>query len=824
MRALAAGLALALAAGLGPPPPAAAETADEIYERVFGKPPAQQARPVPVPLVVDGRDIGETRILIRGEPQRVLVSLAPFLAALEALLDADMVTAISAFADGDGRAAIADLNTTGLTVTYDPGQLILAVDIPAGLRRVLDLSLRSFPGPLDADEVLGPADLSAYVNLRAGLDYVHTSPAEGATGRQPLRLGLDGAVAAFGWVIEAEGSFREAAPRLFERGNLRLVHDDVENGLRTSIGDLPSATAGYQGFRPMAGVSVVRNFETEPYRSIHPSGQRRVVLTRPSTVEVLVNGRVVDTLRLGPGPVNLRDFPVANGVNDITLRITDDLGREETVAFPFFFDSGLLAPGLHEFGYSLGFPGTGEAGLFGYDTGAPTFSAFHRLGIDETTTLGANLQGDPDRVLLGAEGLHASAIGTFGLEAAVSHDRTGAVGGAITLGYRHVERDAGGSGYARNWDFSVIGTSRSFTTLGTDRSGNPVALDLSGRVSQPLPFGLSAGLGARYRFARDGRGDAYDVNLFLRKRFDRGPSLSLSVDHSRSPDGVGGLSAVVSLSIPFGEHRHALRSTYDTRDRTFQADWQYQPENQIGGLGAHLGLTRRSGASELTGGIEHRNGRLEVHLDHDVVSPRLGASAREQRTRLALASALVFADGHIAVSRPVADSFALVVPHPNLAGQVIGVEPSGDSYLAEVDWLGPAVVPNLASYEHNTLVIDAPGLPLGYDLGNDRPELVLPYRSGAVVHVGTDASVLLDGILQDADGAPRALQAGEVRTLDAPEREAIPFFTNRRGRFRVNGLRPGRYELSLFAEPKAVLGVEIPAQTEGLFNVGVLRF
>ena len=180
---------------------------------------------------------------------------------------------------------------------------------------------------------------------------------------------------------------------------------------------------------------------------------------------MLVNGRVVDTLRLGPGPVDLRDFPVANGVNDITLRITDDLGREETVAFPFFFDSGLLAPGLHEFSYSFGFPTTDEAGLLRYDTSVPTFSAFHRIGIDENTTLGANLQGDRDRVLLGAEGLHASAIGTFGLEAAVSGERSGALGGAVTLGYRHVERDVGGGSYARNWDLSVTGTSRSFPSI-----------------------------------------------------------------------------------------------------------------------------------------------------------------------------------------------------------------------------------------------------------------------------------------------------------------------------------------------------------------------
>ncbi len=568
----------------------------------------------------------------------------------------------------------------------------------------------------------------------------------------------------------------------------------------------------------------MRNFETQPYRSIQPSGQRRIVLARPSTVEVLVNGRAIDTLRLGPGPVNLRDFPVANGVNDITLRITDDLGREETVSFPFFFDSGLLAPGLHEFGYSLGFPRTGEADLFRYDTGTPTFSAFHRVGIDETTTLGANLQGDSDRLVLGADALYATSIGTFGLDAALSHDRSSGGGGAVTLGYRHIERDVGRDGYGRTWDFSVTGTSRSFATLGANNAVNPVALDLSGRVSQPLPFGLSTGLGGRYQFARDDQDDAYNVNLFLRKRFDEGPSLSLTVEHSRAPDGTSGFGAVVSFSILFGEDRHALRSSYDTRDRTFQTDWQYQPENQIGGLGAHLGLTRRPGTNELTGGIEHRNGRLEVNLDHDFLSPRIGASASEQRTRLALASALAFADGHVAVSRPVTDSFALVVPHPNLAGQFIGVEPSGDSYLAVVDWFGPAVVPNLASYEHNTLVIEAPDLPLGYDLGNDRPEFVLPYRSGAVVRVGTDASVLLDGILQDANGAPLALQAGELRALDAPDRETIPFFTNRRGRFRVDGLRPGRYELSLFADPDSVLGVEIPSETEGLVDVGVLRF
>ena len=78
----------------------------------------------------------------------------------------------------------------------------------------------------------------------------------------------------------------ETRPPNLEGNGEITMRNLVKNALRISIGDLAGATSGYQGFQPMAGISDLRNFGTEPYRSIHPSGQRRVALTRPPIVVV----------------------------------------------------------------------------------------------------------------------------------------------------------------------------------------------------------------------------------------------------------------------------------------------------------------------------------------------------------------------------------------------------------------------------------------------------------------------------------------------------------------------------------------------------------
>ena len=174
------------------------------------------------------------------------------------------------------------------------------------------------------------------------------------------------------------------------------------------------------------------------------------------------------------------------------------------------------------------------------------------------------------------------------------------------------------------------------------------------------------------------------------------------------------------------------------------------------------------------------------------------------------------------MSRQVSDSFAIVVPHENLEDYAIGLNPSDGTYLAEVDWMGPAVLPDFGAYEYNTVVVEVPDLPYGYYLGDATPTVMPTLNSGAVVVVGTDATVLLGGTLVDNLGEPLVLQAGEIRRADAPYAEPAQFFTNRGGKFRIDGARPGDYLLRLYAMPGLDMAISVPAGAEGLYDVGTM--
>ncbi|NEQ34231.1 MAG: hypothetical protein F6K04_25140 [Leptolyngbya sp. SIO4C5] len=135
--------------------------------------------------------------------------------------------------------------------------------------------------------------------------------------------------------------------------------------------------------------------------------------------------------------------------------------------------------------------------------------------------------------------------------------------------------------------------------------------------------------------------------------------------------------------------------------------------------------------------------------------------------------------------------------------------------------MGPAVIP-VQSYILNPLSLDAPDLPLGYDLGRSSYSLLPSYRSGTVVRVGTEATVLLRGVVVDAEGDPVALQRGTLISISDPDWPVIELFTNRAGRFAASGLKPGRYRLQIFGTENKVVELIIPEQTSGLFEAGIL--
>ena len=443
---------------------------------------------------------------------------------------------------------------------------------------------------------------------------------------------------------------------------------------------------------------IARNFDLQPYRVTAPAGQFEFVLPSESRVDVFLNGRRIEQLRLAPGRYDVRDFPFTQGGNDVRLEITDDVGRVSTLDLGFTFDSDLLAPSLHEYAYSIGLPSFNEEGLRKYERSFPSVTAFHRLGVTETLTLGANVQGDDAQQMLGGKSLWASPIGTFALNLAGSRMENVGAGFAAQAAYEYVDAGRAAS-LDRSLQANVTLRSPNFIALGDNRPTNAIALDAVTRYSQRLARDLTGGVGLSYQVGRGDRGDTHNVNVFLRYTFSPRLSADLRLDRDRDTDGRDEYRAFLSVFWRLSDDRQFVQSSHDTVTETTRFDWQYAPERDVRTPFGNVAFVRTRNQYEVGGDLFYNGYRMETSASHDVIDPRDDDFARDRRSSFRLAGALVFADGHLALSRPVTDSFAIVVGHPNLAGETIGINPIESDFRAEVDEFGPAVVHNLTPYQ-----------------------------------------------------------------------------------------------------------------------------
>lgn len=829
MRRSGTALLVALCLSASACPEAFAQSPADIFRQAFGNRKAPAVQRLDLPVALDGREIGAVPGAVGPNPDAASVDAAALADLLTPLLSAEAVARIREAGSGsgtaDGLVPVGELSQEGLAVGFDPGLLALAIEAAPRLKRRTVLDFAPQPDDYAEDIVVHPAFLSAYVNLRATQSWSDTDGSEARKGRQPLAAGIDGAVNLDGWVIEGEATYREDAQPRWRRGDFRLVRDLPGERLRISAGDIGFPVAGFQTGRPLGGVAIARNFLLDPYETFTPGGRREFILTEPSVVEVEVNGRPTRTFRLGPGPYDLMNFPGTAGTNDVRIRITDQTGREEVIAFPFFFDARLLAPGIHEFAYAVGMPSSFTPEGYSYSEGDFTITGLHRFGVTDRLTLGANLQAEPDHRVVGAELLLATSAGTFGFEPSLSHLDGFGTGLAAALRYRDF-RDDGEIWQRRTVTAQALWRGDGFVPLGLSEPRNPIALDLSARLGQPVTTDATLTFGTRYQAGRAGTGDAYSLEAGLRTRLGRGLYFDISAERLRNQDGGRETIGFASLRMILGDGRTSASADHDTRSGESRLQWRYQDFDPIDALSGGVELIRGKEGDAVAGDIGYVHQRFTAAARHERVERLAGregggtADGIDRFSSVTLATAFAFADGMVGMSRPIADSFAIVAPHKRIRDRRIEVDPVEGRYAAGNGLLGPALVPNLSSYRQRPILIDVPDAPPGYDLGEDRPVLRPTYRSGIVVPVGTDGVAGIGGILAGADGMPLALQAGVLRPPGGGAEQ--PFFTNRSGRFRIEGVAPGDWEIVLTTMEGRIVTVSVPDDAEGVIDLGIV--
>ena len=770
-----------------------------------------------VPFILNNQVKGQ--IIISLLPNdRVSFPASPLLQETESLLRPEWQEKLVAAVNSEGNLTLEAFQQIGIEATFDQRTLELQILIPPEKLQTSVIPLLGESIPPEAEKALPPSNVSGWVNVRILEDIYWSGKNSADLGLQTIRIDFDSAVNYRGWVLE--NNFALVGSN-WQSYYTSLVKDNPQKSLRYILGDFYLTTRGWQQGGELAGIAVAKNFSLQPYQTNIPVGKYEFLLKRPAQVDVIVNGILTRQLKLAAGRHDLRNFNLSTGVNNIQLVIKDDLGNTETIDFLIPFDFRTLAPGVQEFAYSLGFPVNQIDGGRSYEFNNPTVSIFHRAGITNNFTLGGYGQGDLNQQLLGIEGIWATSVGNWQLDTAVSHSHDRGIDYAVKLDYLY--RSANQNNTAnREFDLSLEYRGENFVAPGEEDLSDLAGYDIAANYRQQLLADLDLNLGFNYRFGTE-ESNTGNISLGLSKPLNNYMRGSLTLQKKLNGDGEPddfGINLNLSWSPP--RSRQSITASSNTTTKTNQIFWFSRSPHLINGISTTAALFTSPTGNTLNGSLEYDHYLGKIELSHNLGLNK-DDSEIENSSRLQLETALVFADGHFGITRPVRDSFVLVVPHPNLKGQIIELNPFLGGFEGKANSLSVGVVPNLQSYRVSKVLVEALDLPLGYDLGSPSYTVLPTYKSGTLIKIGTDATVFIRGSLVDAQGEPVSLKVLEVNSLDDPNWQPITLFTNRVGKFAAEGFKPGRYQGNLLGNEKSILEFTIPESQTGLHDLGVLR-
>ena len=142
----------------------------------------------------------------------------------------------------------------------------------------------------------------------------------------------------FGPVADGETQFR--------RLDTALIHDDAGSLETWTAGDFISASLPWT--RPVRGVgfSLATNFTIRPDLITQPMPWLQGTASVPSTVDLYLNGVHQLSEETPPGPFSVNQIPLVNGEGQVSLAVSDALGRQTVQSFSFYATDQLLAPDL----------------------------------------------------------------------------------------------------------------------------------------------------------------------------------------------------------------------------------------------------------------------------------------------------------------------------------------------------------------------------------------------------------------------------------------------------------------------------------------------
>lgn len=687
--------------------------------------------------------------------------------------------------DGKLFSKAKELRTLGFRVSNDankmPEQLIELASIK-GISWRLDTAKQQLYATTQNDNLV-PTQLSAETDdirpapiessLGATLNYDFSGTSIGgqntASGLFDLRAFSPWGVASTDGIGYAGGGSGRPGTNTAIRLDSVYTFSNPETLHRYRVGDFITGSLGWTRAVRMGGVQISSDFSIRPDLVTFPLPSISGAVAVPSTVDILANGSRLFSQQVEAGPFEIPHLPVVTGANNISMTLTNALGRQVTVSLPFYASAALLSPGLQSFSAQVGAVRR-NWGSLSNDYGNPAAFATYRRGISSMVTIEGSTEATAGTAVAG--GGVAINIGNVALLSAAASGSagSGATGTQFSLGIQRI-------GQMVSAGVSATMADRRYLDV-AGANGDPVPRTQL-RANATLSMGRFGALGIAYTAIDRDRAQRA-IKLYIPQATALGQDFSLtggtsylqpaqhahvaSVSYSlqiynasfyatgfRDFSSQGGTGILVGITLPFGSRSSAGVSGGAGSDGSYQQFQAQQSAPQIGDWGYQ--------AFGATGKIDHEFAQLQYKSPWSLLTAGIDRIGTQTSTRLETEGALSTMDGRFFPSNKINDSFA-VVSTDGLAGVRVMQE------NRDVGRTGPSgrlLVPDLRSFDHNRLSIDPTDIPADATLATTTRDVRPQDRSGIVVRFPIKVSRAAVVQLVGHDGHP--LPVGSVATL-----------------------------------------------------------
>lgn len=674
---------------------------------------------------------------------------------------------------------------SGLTYHLDASTETLLLVVPPDLFDTTQLSGRS-RGLLEPT----PSPPGAYLNYDVFANREQRGPFSGSAFVEAGGFG--------GWGSGSStllGRHDESGNRVV-RLDTAWIHDEPDKLATVRFGDSISGTSSWGRSVRLGGVQWATDFATQPTFVTVPMPTLSGTAATPSTVDFYVNDVKQLQRNVPSGPFSIQNLPVITGEGQIRLVVRDLLGREQTISQPFYASGGLLAQGLRDFSYEVGFQRQNYS-LASNDYGHLVAIGTERRGLSDIFTGELHAELLHDQQTLGVSGtLLWSTAGVLTASAAASHNGVGS-GELVSLGFQH---QSGQLGYGARTQFTTPG----FVELGYDAPARPPRQSSTAYLSLGAHALGSFGLSYTYEnFRERGQENVALVGGNYNLSLSRVGYLSFSV--LRILSGKAGTLYGLNFTRALGTRTTASfngQAQADSRQGTLQLQ-QSLP------VGSGMGYLVQTGL----GPSDPRQAGISLQNDVGTYALAVGESQNQLGYQASMRGSIAMLGDKIYFSRNINDSFA-VVQVPGYANVRVYAD---NQPVARTDANGFALVPQLRPYQKNPIRIEQADLPLDAQIDGLQLDAV-PYLHGALAlkfPVTRSRGALLTIKLSDGGFLPAGAEVAVQGNPDA-------FPVGMRGEVYLTGLtRSNRLHVTWQGQSCALI-VAFAQSSDPLPNLGTL--